>query len=93
MQHAIPSGARKGEKTFAHELYQTLIRETSLRVRMNYPYQGRSDGHTTALRRLFGSGEYIGIELEVNQALVGTKYWKYVGFPALGRAIKNILEV
>lgn len=38
------------------------------RVRLNYPYRGTADGHTTALRRQFGGG-YAGIELELNQAL------------------------
>jgi len=38
------------------------------RVRMNYPYRGVADGHTSALRRRFGP-RYAGIELEFNQAL------------------------
>lgn len=41
-----------------------------LRVRRNYPYRGTSDGLTTALRREFAAGRYLGIELEVNQALL-----------------------
>lgn len=40
-----------------------------LRVRRNYPYRGTADGHTTALRRLFRSELYAGIELELNQSL------------------------
>lgn len=39
------------------------------RIRMNYPYRGTSDGHTTLLRRRFSASQYAGIELEVNQAL------------------------
>ncbi|MBA2116193.1 N-formylglutamate amidohydrolase [Bremerella alba] len=39
------------------------------RVRMNYPYRGVSDGHTTALRKRFSAQRYAGIELEVNQQL------------------------
>jgi predicted N-formylglutamate amidohydrolase len=38
-----------------------------LRIRRNYPYQGRADGLTTALRRRFPPESYLGIELEVNQ--------------------------
>ena len=41
------------------------------RVRMNYPYRGTSDGHTTALRQLFHDDCYSGLELECNQALSG----------------------
>lgn len=39
------------------------------RIRRNYPYRGVSDGVTTWLRREFPSSKYIGIELEMNQAL------------------------
>jgi len=38
-----------------------------LRIRMNYPYLGKNDGHVFALRNYFGSSLYAGIELEVNQ--------------------------
>lgn len=38
-----------------------------LAVRRNYPYEGRNDGLTTSLRKLFPSNAYLGIELELNQ--------------------------
>lgn len=41
-----------------------------LRVRRNYPYAGKGDGLMTHLRRRFPPGAYVGIELEVNQAIV-----------------------
>lgn len=41
-----------------------------LLVRMNYPYRGTADGHTTSLRGRFQPDRYVGIELEVNQKLV-----------------------
>lgn len=41
-----------------------------LRVRRNYPYVGKGDGLTSYLRQRFPSNTYIGIELEVNQAIV-----------------------
>lgn len=41
-----------------------------LRVRRNYPYRGVSDGLTTHLRRVFPPEDYLGIELELNQAIV-----------------------
>ncbi|MBT8295114.1 MAG: N-formylglutamate amidohydrolase [Gramella sp.] len=40
-----------------------------LKVRYNYPYLGKSDGFTTALRKNFKSN-YLGIELEINQEWV-----------------------
>jgi predicted N-formylglutamate amidohydrolase len=41
-----------------------------LRVRRNYPYAGKGDGLTSSLRRQFPERAYLGIELEINQALV-----------------------
>jgi predicted N-formylglutamate amidohydrolase len=49
--------------------------EPALRVRRNYPYLGKADGLTTALRREFGATRYAGIELEVNQRFVGGAQW------------------
>jgi predicted N-formylglutamate amidohydrolase len=44
-----------------------LEREPGLRVRFNYPYAGRADGLTSAMRRRFPDARYAGIELEINQ--------------------------
>ena len=41
-----------------------------IRVRRNYPYAGKGDGLTTALRRCFPCRAYVGVELEVNQRIV-----------------------
>lgn len=43
-----------------------------LRVRRNYPYQGDADGLTTTLRRAFPAEAYLGIEIELNQALTAS---------------------
>ena len=40
-----------------------------LTLRRNYPYQGKSDGLTTFLRKRFQEDAYLGIELEINQKL------------------------
>jgi predicted N-formylglutamate amidohydrolase len=45
-------------------------RAPGLRLRRNYPYQGRSDGLAASLRKRFADAAYAGIELEVNQAFV-----------------------
>lgn len=42
----------------------------ALRVRRNYPYLGKGDGLTSHLRKRFPPDDYVGIELEVNQAIV-----------------------
>lgn len=41
-----------------------------LRVRRNYPYAGKGDGVTSYMRRRFPAAAYVGIEVEVNQAIV-----------------------
>jgi predicted N-formylglutamate amidohydrolase len=54
-----------------------------LRVRLNAPYRGVSDGLTTALRRRLPSMRYAGIEVEVNQGLLAT--------PARWREVRRVL--
>lgn len=49
-----------------------------LRVRRNYPYEGKGDGLTSHLRRRFLPGAYVGVEIEINQRIVFTagRPWK-----------------
>ncbi len=68
---------RKGEGAFSRRWADCLrARDPARRIRYNYPYSGRSDGLTTALRTQHPASGYLGIELEINQALVGGKGWK-----------------
>lgn len=61
---------RPSEKKFARNIQKNIQkRAPELRVRMNYPYKGTSDGFTSALRKLFPDTVYAGIEVESNQAL------------------------
>jgi predicted N-formylglutamate amidohydrolase len=51
-----------------------------IRVRLNYPYHGASDGFTTALRRMWPAPRYLGVELEMNQKFVhavGARWRRY----------------
>lgn len=63
---------RKLEKDFAHQwqIFLKKITDTPIKVRKNYPYQGKSDGFTTALRHQFEPSQYMGIEVETNQSLI-----------------------
>ena len=45
-------------------------------MRYNYPYSGAADGLTTWLRLRHPQTRYLGVELEINQALVGGKDWR-----------------
>ncbi|MBI1312675.1 N-formylglutamate amidohydrolase [bacterium] len=53
------------DRQFCHDWQQALRAATpQLRVRLNYPYRGISDGLTTSLRRRFAPEQYLGMELE-----------------------------
>jgi len=41
-----------------------------LKLRRNYPYEGKGDGLTALLRKRYGAHQYVGLELEVNQHFV-----------------------
>ncbi len=58
---------RPTERAIARTLQATLQDRLDLAVWLNAPYRGTSDGHTTALRRIFRDEIYAGIELEVCQ--------------------------
>jgi predicted N-formylglutamate amidohydrolase len=58
------------EKVLAKQWQDELKKQApQYRVRRNYPYTGRSDGFTSMLRKQWPEEEYVGIELESNQAL------------------------
>jgi predicted N-formylglutamate amidohydrolase len=57
-------GEKKMAESWSHELKKL---RPDLRVRRNYPYQGKSDGLMKTLRGNITAKKYIGIELEVNQ--------------------------
>jgi predicted N-formylglutamate amidohydrolase len=51
-------------------LVEMAQRAPDLRLRRNYPYEGRSDGLAALLRRRHPDAAYAGVELEVNQRFV-----------------------
>lgn len=63
--------SREQEKDICRRLRETIKCRSDYRVRLNYPYRGKADGHTTALRKKYPDKYYSGIEIEVNQKLVG----------------------
>jgi predicted N-formylglutamate amidohydrolase len=63
---------RAGERAFASRWISCFAQFLpDLRRRRNYPYRGRADGLTAALRKRHPDQTYMGIELEVNQRCVG----------------------
>lgn len=62
---------RAGEATLVTRWLDQLRQlRPDLRLRRNYPYLGDSDGLARMLRRRHPDASYVGIELEVNQALL-----------------------
>ena len=61
---------RKSERKMAQK-WQKLLKshDKEWRTRLNYPYKGTSDGFTTSLRCQYADSDYLGIEIEGNQAL------------------------
>jgi predicted N-formylglutamate amidohydrolase len=86
--------SRRAERHHAGR-WQRALRAAApnLRVRRNYPYAGRADGFTTALRRDFADRDYAGIELEVNQryALAGGRDWRDVR-RAIVVALRDVIK-
>ena len=62
---------RPGEVAFARAWMRAFAQlAPNLRLRRNYPYRGRGDGLTAALRKRYPDPAYVGIELEFNQRFV-----------------------
>lgn len=62
---------RHGEKEVARLWLGLLSNQTpAYRIRLNYPYQGKMDGFTQFLRKKYSEDNYLGLEVESNQALV-----------------------
>ena len=61
---------RPREVAFCEALKAELVAR-GLSVRRNFPYFGDTDGFTTHLRGVLPASQYLGIEIECNQRLVG----------------------
>ncbi|MBH1957766.1 MAG: N-formylglutamate amidohydrolase [Burkholderiales bacterium] len=62
---------RAGEGALAARWLGALRqRRPELKLRRNYPYEGKGDGLTALLRKRHAPEQYVGIELEVNQRFV-----------------------
>jgi predicted N-formylglutamate amidohydrolase len=76
---------RAGEVALALR-WQAALRPLApkLRLRRNYPYQGKGDGLTALLRKRHPADVYVGLELELNQRFVEQGG---VAWPALRGAV------
>ncbi|WP_053331702.1 N-formylglutamate amidohydrolase [Criblamydia sequanensis] len=62
---------RKRERELALSWKENLKKNLDIgyNVKLNYPYLGKADGLTSYFRKIYKPSEYVGLELEVNQAL------------------------
>ncbi len=86
---------RAGEGPLALQWLNALKRlRPQLKLRRNYPYEGKGDGLTALLRKRHSADQYVGVELEVNQrfAIDGGKAWTDLRadiVEALGKVMEN----
>ena len=73
----------RSEKELVH-IWMKRLKLSPFKTRLNYPYTGTSDGLTTTMRKLFKNISYIGIEIEVNQAIIDNlQLWDRLKFSLL----------
>lgn len=81
---------RGTEQTFSERLKSQLQNNPpDTVISFNEPYKGIDDGFATYLRTQYPDGQYLGIEIEVNQKFVGTESWSVIkdGFAESVRAV------
>ncbi len=83
--------ARRAERALCSR-WTRALREAGLRTRRNYPYRGNADGLTTRLRSTFPARSYLGLELEVNQALSVNAADRRRLVPILARTLEQALK-
>lgn len=64
----------------------------TISIAFNEPYKGVDDGFTASLREAFPSGRYAGIEIEVNQKLIGTRLWEDIE-EALADSVRDLHDL
>jgi predicted N-formylglutamate amidohydrolase len=82
------------EKAFAQNLKKSFsISAPQYRVRMNYPYLGISDGFTCKLRKQFSEQNYVGLEIESNQALMKSLASQHALIQSMTSALSRCLKL
>lgn len=83
---------RHGEKEVAR-IWKELLHANNpeYRVRMNYPYHGKTDGFTSSLRKKYHEQDYLGLEIESNNALLSHKQSRQSVAKALSSSLQELL--
>ena len=85
--------SRPAEERFCRALRAALQQALpELRIDMNEPYSGVSDGLTTTLRTEFPKARYLGIEFEVNQRFARGERARWRALQrSIGTALQDVL--
>ena len=85
---------RHGEREVAR-VWRGLIelQTPAFRVRMNYPYHGKSDGFTSHLRKVHNEHDYLGLEIECNQALLSEDESRKEVATVLATSLQELMQV
>lgn len=79
------------EKHFCKNWKAEINRLNNLyKVRFNYPYLGIADGFTSYLRKKYGSQNYCGIELEINQKHLQSDFDKKIILDIIINSFKSV---
>ena len=85
---------RHGEQEVARVWRSLLLQQTpAYRVRMNYPYHGNSDCFITAMRKRYTEHDYLGFEIESNQALLEEKTSRDEVAKVLSSSLQELLQL
>ena len=64
----------KSESRLAKSWQKHMRKLSNIRIRRNYPYNGKMDGLSTGMRKKFSSDKYLGFEIEVNHAVMSNAH-------------------
>ncbi len=67
------NSTRAKEAKLAIDWQKEIRQKSQLRVRRNYPYDGKMDGLSSGMRKKFSAQNYLGFEIEVNHAILNNK--------------------
>lgn len=86
---------RHAEKEVARLWHGLLSQQTPrYRVRMNYPYPGHHhDNFLNSLRHEYPERDYLGLEIECNQALLETQTSKLELLNVLSNSLKELMQL
>lgn len=84
---------RHAEKEVARIFHEILIKRTPYKIRLNYPRTGKTDNHTSHIRKHLDESCYLGIELECNALLLKDDEQRVVLYENLLLSLQSLLEL